>query len=264
MNKKTILVVGAHMDDCEIGAGGLIIKAVRKGHRVVLVNFASDYSTWCVTKGREKEVREKVLRKAKEMGVEKRFLGYGYQSVLPNIEAMRKLSEIVVDVKPDIALFHNRFETSPSDHGNVGVIAEHSVRSATRVLGCKEVSYIGEMYTYEVYLRLSPPYPLFQPDTYIDIADVIKETVENIDYFGREIYAGSPIDKHCADIQSKIKINYLGDKEISLWHYGEVKLSLSLYRGAQSGVRFAEAYVSLASKKTIGGKRILQEIVEKE
>ena len=45
MDKKTILVVGAHMDDCEIGAGGLIIKAVRKGHRVVLVNVATDYST---------------------------------------------------------------------------------------------------------------------------------------------------------------------------------------------------------------------------
>ena len=62
------------MDDCEVSAGGLIIKAVNKGHRVVLVNCASDYSTWCVTKGREKDVREKILRKAKEMGVEKRFL----------------------------------------------------------------------------------------------------------------------------------------------------------------------------------------------
>ncbi|MBA7528565.1 hypothetical protein ES705_20752 [subsurface metagenome] len=57
MDKKTILVIGAHMDDCEIGAGGLIVKAVKKGHRIVLVNVASDYSTWSVTKGREKEVK---------------------------------------------------------------------------------------------------------------------------------------------------------------------------------------------------------------
>ena len=37
------------MDDCEIGAGGLIAKATKKGHRVVLVNVASDYSTWRTT-----------------------------------------------------------------------------------------------------------------------------------------------------------------------------------------------------------------------
>ena len=28
MGKKTILAIGAHVDDCEIGAGGLIAKAV--------------------------------------------------------------------------------------------------------------------------------------------------------------------------------------------------------------------------------------------
>ena len=56
MDKKKILIIGAHMDDCEIGAGGLITKAVRKGHRVVLVNVASDHSTWGPTKGREEKV----------------------------------------------------------------------------------------------------------------------------------------------------------------------------------------------------------------
>jgi len=57
-DKRTILVIGAHLDDCEIGAGGVIAKAVRKGHRVVLLNVASDYSTWRTTKGREKEIRQ--------------------------------------------------------------------------------------------------------------------------------------------------------------------------------------------------------------
>lgn len=260
MDKKTILVVGAHMDDCEIGAGGLIIKAVNKGHRVVLVNCASDYSTWCTTKGREKDVKEKILRKAKEMGVEKRFLGYGYQSVPNNLESIRKIAEVVMDVKPDLVLTHYRFETSPSDHGTVGAITEYAWRSAETVLGGKASSRPAcEIYAYEVYPRPSPPHPLFQPDTYIDIADVIKETVENIDYFGREIYAGPPIMKASGEIQSKIKINCLGNKEISLWHYGEMKLALSLYRGAQCGTRFAEAYMALDEK--VIGERILQTII---
>ena len=89
MERKTILAIGAHMDDCEIGAGGLIAKVIKRGHRVVLVNVASDYSTWCVTKGREEEVKRRVLKKAEEMGVEKRFIGYGYQAVPRDIEAMK-------------------------------------------------------------------------------------------------------------------------------------------------------------------------------
>ena len=260
--RKTILVVGAHMDDCEIGAGGLIIKAVNKGHRVVLVNCASDYSTWCITAGREKEVKEKILKKAKEMGVEKRFLGYGYQSVLPNIESIKKLSEIVVDVKPDIALFHNRFETAPSDHGNVGIIAEHAVRSATRVLKCKEpISYPGEMYAYEIYLRPSPPHPLFQPDTYIDISDVIKEAVEVPNYFDK-LYAESEHAKGVGAIRSRIKIDYLENEEVLLHEHGEMKLTTARFRGFQCGIRYAEAYMALDKKKL--GSRILQTIVSED
>ena len=260
MDKKTILVVGAHMDDCEIGAGGLIIKAVNKGHRVVLVNCASDYSTWCTTKGREKDVKEKILRKAKEMGVEKRFLEYGYQSVPNNLEAIRKIAEVVMDVKPDLVLTHYRFETSPSDHGTVGAITEYAWRNAETVLGGKASSRPDcEIYAYEVYLRPSPPHPLFQPDTYIDISGVIKEVVDAPNYFD-ELYAEyPPAKKWGAPIRSKIKIDYLGEEEISLHVHGEMKLTLSRYRGFQCGVRYAEAYMAL-DKKVIG-ERILQTII---
>ena len=260
MDKKTILVIGAHMDDCEIGAGGLIIKAVRKGHRVVLVNVASDYSTWCVTKGREKEVREKILKKAKEMGVEKRFIGYGYQNVPNNLEAIRKIAEVIVDVKPNIVLAHYRFETSPSDHGVVGTIAEYAVRSADTVLGGKRTIFDWEMYAFETYLRQPLPYSPFQPDTFIDISNVIKETVDAPNYFD-ELYAQSEYAKGWASpIHSKVKIDYLGEEEITLRLHGEMKLTTARFRGFQCGLRYAEAYMAL-DKKVIG-KRILQEIAE--
>ena len=259
MEKKTILVVGAHMDDCEIGAGGLIIKAVRNGHRVVLVNAASDYSTWCVTKGREKEVKEKILEKAKEIGVEKRFLGYGYQSVPNNLESIKKLAEIFWDVKPNIVLFHYRFETSPSDHGVVGAITEYAVRSAGTVLGGKPPSpFDCEMYAFEVYLRPSPPHPLFQPDTYIDISDVIREAVDMPNYFDN-LYAESEYAKTwAAPVRSRIKIDYLGEEEIPLYSHGEMKLTTSRFRGFQCGVRYAEAYMAIDKK--IVGERILQKV----
>ena len=255
MDSKTILVVGAHMDDCEIGAGGLLLQAVRQGHRVVLVNCASDYSTWCVTKGREAEIKEKVLAKAGAMKMEKRLLGYGYQAIPNDLTTIRKISEIVVDVLPDIVLFHSPRENAPSDHAVVGAVTEYAVRAATTVLGGIRAVYGGEMYRYEVY----PCFP-FDPDTYLDIGDVVEELVEHIDYFGKEIYAASPYAKGCAEVSAKIKLKPDGGNEIPLSHYGEVKLGLSIHRGAQAGCRFAEAYEAVDKK--LLGKRILQQIIK--
>jgi len=92
--RRTILAIGAHFDDCEIGAGGLMYKAVKKGHRVVVLNVVGDYSTWYVTKGRESRIREWNDAKAREMGVEKRYLHCGYQQVFDNLEMLRKIAEV--------------------------------------------------------------------------------------------------------------------------------------------------------------------------
>lgn len=257
MEKKTILVIGAHLDDCEIGAGGVIAKAVRKGHRVVLVNVASDYSTWCVTKGREKEVRERLLAEAAEMGVEKRFLDFGYQQVPFDVEAMRRIAEVVVDVKPDITLTHDRNERehAPSDHGTVGVVAEHAVRSACQLLGGLAVPYGHEMYAFEVY-----PQRDFRPDVFVDISDVLEPVAECINHFG-DLYAALhgklPYAKGAASVESTLKIHSTG-QELALGHYAVMKLCTAKFRGYHCGLRYAEAYKAL-DPAPLGG-RVLQAI----
>ena len=255
MERKTILAIGAHMDDCEIGAGGLIAKAIRKGHRVVVVNVASDYSTWRVTQGREAEIKERVLKKAAEIGVEKRFIGYGYQQVPRNLEAIKKLAEVVIDVQPDITVFHNRFEPSPSDHATVGYIAERAVRDATRLLDTY-VPFSQEMYAFEVYPRISE----FRPDVFINIGDVIAEAVQWPNYFDA-IYAG---DIHAprpdAGPRAKIWIDTCGDEPIPLWTHGDMKLATAAFRGWQCGARFAEAYMALDNRPI--GTRLLQQIAQ--
>jgi len=247
--RKTILAIGAHMDDCEIGAGGLIAKAVRKGHRVVVLNVVSDYSTWRVTKGREKEIKEMLEAEARRIGVEKRFLGYGYQQIALDVEAMRRVAEVVVDVKPDITVLHDRNERdrAPSDHGTVGAIAEHAVRNADTILGGISTAYGREMYAYEVY-----PQRDFRPDIFIDISDVIKEVVESINFFGA-LYA-----KGKMRVDSTLKIHFTG-QGLAMGHYAEMKLSTAMFRGNQCGLRFAEAYRAL-DPAPLGG-RLLQSIL---
>lgn len=251
---RTILVIGAHYDDCEIGAGGLIFKAVKKGHRVVLLNVASDYSTWRVTKGREKRIREQNLAKAREMGVEKRFLEFGYQQVVQNLKTLRRIAEVVVDVKPDITLFHDRneLEQAPADHATVGILAEQAVRNADTILGGLTVSYGREMYAYEVY-----PQREFRPDVFIDIGDVLKPVIETINFF-RKLNAESPQAERAGQLEATMKV-YPGGEELPLTAWAELKLGTARVRGHQCGLRFAEAYRALDGRAI--GNRLLEEIV---
>jgi LmbE family N-acetylglucosaminyl deacetylase len=254
MEKRTILVIGAHLDDCEIGAGGVIAKAVKAGHRVVLLNVASDYSTWRVTKGREKEVRQRLMTEAQEMGVEKRFLDYGYQQVPFDVEAMRRVAEVVVDVRPDITLMHDRNERehAPSDHGTVGLIAEHAVRSADTLLGGLSVPYGREIYAFEVY-----PQREFRPDVFVDINDVLEPVVECINYFG-VLYGESPHAKGAGKVESTIMIHSTG-QELALGHYAAMKLCTAKFRGHHCGLAYAEAYRAL-DPAPLGG-RLLESIL---
>jgi len=254
VDNKTILVIGAHLDDCEIGAGGVISKAVRKGHRVVVLNVASDYSTWRVTKGREKEVRERLLAEAQEMGVEKRFLDYGYQQVAFDVDTMRRVAEVVVDVKPDITLMHDRHERerAPSDHATVGLVAEYAVRNADTILGGLAVAYGHEMYAYEVY-----PQRDFRPDVFVDISDVLEPVAEAINYFG-VLYGESPHAKGAGRTECTIKIHATG-QELALGHYAAMKLCTAKFRGFHCGLSYAEAFRALDPAPL--GRRLLQSIL---
>jgi len=253
-DRKTILVIGAHMDDCELGAGGVIAKAVKTGHRVVLVNVAGDYSTWRVTKGRERQLRERLLAKAREMGVEKRFLDYGYQQVAVDVPTMQRFSEVVVDVQPDITFIHDRHERdrAPSDHSTIGILSENAVRNADTILGGLTSSYGKEMYAYEVY-----PQHSFTPDVFVDIRDVLPSVIEHINFFG-DLYGESPHWPTASRIDAVIRIPPDGP-ELPLTHYGEMKLAVARFRGAQSGVRFAEAF--RAVDPAVVGRRLLERIL---
>src|SRR3954462_10456864 len=97
--KKTFLAVEGHLDDAEIGAGGVLIQAARAGHRVVIVTVASDYTSWAETIGREDRVKREQVELAKAFGFEKRFLGGKYhQTDASDLALKRPIWEVCVEL----------------------------------------------------------------------------------------------------------------------------------------------------------------------
>ncbi|BCS33798.1 hypothetical protein TBR22_A30260 [Luteitalea sp. TBR-22] len=250
---RTILAIGAHFDDCEIGAGGLILKAVRRGHRVVVLNLVGDYSTWDVTRGREARIRQRSDEIARSMGVEKRYLSFGYQQVVDDLATIKAIAEVVVDVRPDVTLMNDRDERgrAPADHAVAGIVAEKAVRNAATILGGLTVTYGREMYAYEV-----DPQRSFPADVFVDVGAEIGDVVEIVNTF-RQLNAEAPIAKDAARVDARTTL-HPGGRELALTPWGEIKLSTARVRGLQGGVRFAEAYRALDMPAV--GRRVLDEI----
>lgn len=71
---RTLVAIGAHMDDAYYGVGPLLHRAARDGHRAVIITVVSDFATWQHTLGREAQTRKDLLALAEKWGCEQVFL----------------------------------------------------------------------------------------------------------------------------------------------------------------------------------------------
>jgi len=200
-----IMCIGAHIDECEYGLGGVAACLTALGHRVFFLNPATFLHT--SEAGREPMTRQSE-RSAAVLGVEKRVWlnekrERTWLCALENIDRIQREME---DYRPDILFIQWPRDNHP-EHVAVAQASYYALSNALSI-------NIHEVYAFEAGPNQTAPF--FIPDFTIDITDVFPKVTEALMCYNAEHASGSGL---CAE------------KEIS-----------ARYRGHQNGQTMAEPF----------------------
>ena len=215
---KTILAIGAHYDDCPFGIPGILLNAVRKHDRVVILNIIGDYTAWAPVKGRADQLRDLSVRLAAERGIQMRFLDYASMRFDDNQDTRRAVAEVVAEVKPDVAFMLWHQDRHP-DHEVAAAICRTALRQPAAILGRDGARGAARIYAYDN----GPGHTIgFEPNTFVDVS---AEWPAAMEWLGRLM----------AFVRNKPYDAGAPDSTLT------VKETLARYRGLACGVKYSEA-----------------------
>jgi bacillithiol biosynthesis deacetylase BshB1 len=184
----SILVIGPHPDDQELGMGGSIARLVMQRHRVHLIDMTNGEPTPLGTpEKREKEA----AAAAKILGVGRTLIGLPNREVVHSVEARHRLAAVIRVHRPDWMFVPYPIDAHP-DHVAVTRIAEDARFDAK----LSKSSIPGEpcypkriIYYFCTHLRMN-----FQPTFCLDISDQIETKIAAVKaYHSQFVENNSPV-----------------------------------------------------------------------
>jgi LmbE family N-acetylglucosaminyl deacetylase len=180
------LVIGAHMDDPEMGCGGTIPILKRLGYEVYEL-ILTDGSG-----GGDTEVRMKESMAAAEvLGIKDVYFGKQEDTKLPYSEATQIIEKYVKELKPRLVITNSEHDKHP-DHRTSGLATASAIRT-------HRMPYVHEILMYELPHTVTSR---FDPHKFYDISHTIKLKLKSLKEHRSQINRGS-INPNIAIIKAK-------------------------------------------------------------
>jgi LmbE family N-acetylglucosaminyl deacetylase len=192
--KLSILMIGAHPDDCELKAGGTAIKWARLGHCVRFVAMTGGDNGHPLMSGAtlQRRRREEAREAGKRLGIcQSDVLENHGGELLATLEARRKVVRLIREAHADIVISHRSTDYHP-DHRYTAILVQDSAYMVTVPFFVPTVPALERnpvfLYFEDSFTRPAP----FLPQIAVGIDDVFDQKMAGIEAHFSQMFEWTP------------------------------------------------------------------------
>src|SRR5258708_36391248 len=195
-----VIAIGAHPDDCDIGAAGTAVKFVALGHKVKFLSVTNGDAGHQSQGGGAlaKRRRAEAMESAKRLGIEYEVLDNHDGELLPTLEVRQQVIRRIRQWQADIVLAPRPNDYHP-DHRYTGVLVQDAAYMVVVPNVCPDTQplYNNPIFFYfeDGFQRPNP----FRPDISIAIDDVFDKKIDALDAHVSQVYEWLPWVDHTLD-----------------------------------------------------------------
>jgi N-acetylglucosamine malate deacetylase 1 len=229
--KLRVVFLGAHCDDNEVCAGGLMRLLADQGHEVISA-YATTFRHGRMVDGKPEDTvrRAESTAACKLLGATPYFFPYAHEDLenpLADAKTLAAMAAWLKQIKPDIVLTLWPIDTHPN-HRSAAEAALAAYNHGGHVWGKPEQAAAKDELDWNLYFYEASPFTKweeletlgFQPNLYLDIEKV-------------------------RDPQKRVVETFKSQASYNLW---DAQDKLHRHRGAECGVMYAEAYFLVEAK----------------
>jgi len=180
---SSVLAIGAHPDDIEIGCGGALLAHRQRGDQIALLVMTNGERGPQDAKSRTREQEEA----ARLLGADLFWAGFDDGAVPDGRDGVDAVQIVTRATAADIVYTHGKSDTH-QDHRATAQVSIAACRRVTRVLHYESPTTIG-----------------FQPMLHIDIAGLVEAKLELIRSHASQVLKNGLVDLEAVEAQARFR-----------------------------------------------------------